>query len=148
MADIDLTGAESHESLRAIPMFANLDDVGLWHVSQLATEVTVPAGHVLLQPGEEGTGMFVILDGSVNVELPGGTTIGCTPGEFIGELSLLVDGLVHTGRVRAAGPVTCLAIGRDDFRRMLQTYPQIAVTMCEVLARRLAQTDAMLKTRS
>jgi CRP-like cAMP-binding protein len=144
MADIDLTHADS---LRAIPMFAGLDDVGLWHVSQLATEFSVPAGHVLVQPGQEGTGLFVIVDGTVNVELPGGTNIACTPGEFIGELSLLVDGLEHTGRVRAASAVTGLAIGRDDFLRMLQTYPQIAVTMCEVLARRLADTDAMLKTK-
>jgi CRP-like cAMP-binding protein len=144
MADIELNHAES---LLAIPMFAGLDEVGLWHISQLATEFSVPAGHVLLQPGQEGSGLFVIVDGTVNVELPGGTTIACTAGEFIGELSLLVDGLEHTGRVRASTAVTCLAIGRDDFRRMLETYPQIAVRMCEVLARRLAQTDEMLRTK-
>jgi CRP-like cAMP-binding protein len=144
MADLDLTRAES---LRAIPMFAGLDDVGLWHVSELATEITVSAGTVLVQPGQEGSGMFVIVDGSVNVELPGGTTIACVAGEFIGELSLLVDGLVHTGRVRAAEPCTCLAIGRDDFARLLETYPQIAASMLKVLARRLAQTDDMLTIR-
>ena len=144
MADIDLNHAES---LQAIPMFAGLDDVGLWHVSQLATEFNVPPGHVLVQPGQEGAGLFVIVDGTVNVELPGGTTIPCAAGEFIGELSILVDGLEHTGRVRAATAVTGLAISRDDFKRMLDTYPQIAVTMCGVLARRLAQTDEMLKTK-
>src|SRR5205085_3713081 len=145
MADIDL---ERAESLRTIPMFADLDDVGLWHVSQLATEVQLPAGHVLVQPGEEGAGMFVVLDGTANVELSGGTGVVCGPGEFIGELSLLVDGLVHTGRVRAATPVRCLAIGRDDFVRLLDTYPQIAVSMLRILARRLAQTDDLLKARS
>ena len=62
MADIDL---ERAESLRTIPMFADLDDVGLWHVSQLATEVQLPAGHVLVQPGEEGAGLFVVLDGTL-----------------------------------------------------------------------------------
>jgi CRP-like cAMP-binding protein len=144
MADLDL---ERAESLRSIPMFAGLDDVGLWHVSQLAAEVELPAGHVLVQPGEEGTGLFVVLDGTANVELPGGTAIVCNQGEFIGELSLLVDGLVHTGRVRAATPVRCLAIGRDDFVRLLDTYPQMAVSMLRVLARRLADTDDLLKTR-
>ncbi len=144
MAELDL---ERADSLRTIPMFAGLDDVGLWHVSQLATEVEVPAGHVLVQPGEEGSGLFVMLDGSANVELPGGASFACGAGEFIGELSLLVDGLVHTGRVRAATPVRCLAIGRDDFVRLLDTYPQMAVSMLRVLARRLADTDEMLKTR-
>jgi CRP-like cAMP-binding protein len=144
MADLDL---ERAESLRTIPMFAGLDDVGLWHVSQLATEVQLPAGHVLVQPGEEGAGLFVVLDGTANVELPGGAAFVCGPGEFIGELSLLVDGLVHTGRVRAATSVRCLAIGRDDFVRLLDTYPQMAVSMLRVLARRLADTDDLLKTR-
>ena len=144
MAELDL---ERAESLRAIPMFAGLDDVGLWHVSQLAAEVDLPAGHVLMQPGEEGAGLFVILDGCVNVELPGSEPIKCGVGEFIGELSLLVDGLMHTGRVRAATPIRCLAIGRDDFVRLLDTYPQMAVPMLRVLAHRLADTDNLLKTR-
>ncbi len=144
MADLDLTHADS---LRAIPMFAGLDDVGLWHVSELATEITVPAGTVLVQPGQEGSGMFVIVDGSVNVELPGGRHTSCSAGEFIGEMSLLVDGLEHTGRVRASTACTCLAIARDDFTRLLQTYPQVAVSMVKVLAQRLAQTDEMLNTR-
>ena len=144
MADLD---HERAESLRTIPMFAGLDDVALWHVSQLATEVQLPAGHVLVQPGEEGAGLFVVLDGTANVELPGGAAFACGSGEFIGEMSLLVDGLVHTGRVRAATPVRCLAIGRDDFVRLLDTYPQMAVSMLRVLARRLADTDDLLKTR-
>jgi CRP/FNR family transcriptional regulator, cyclic AMP receptor protein len=133
--------------LRSIPMFAGLDEMGLFHVSQIATEVKLPAGHVLMQPGTEGQGLFVILDGCVNVELPGSTTITCNRGEFIGELSLLVEGLEHTGRVRAAGDVTCLAISRDEFARLLADYPQIAVPMLSVLAQRLANTDAMLKAQ-
>ena len=127
-------------------MFAALDDVGLWHVSELAAEVDVPAGHVLVQPGEEGAGMFVIIEGTANVEL-GSRVVQCSAGEFLGEMSLLVDGLMHTGRVRAATPLRCLAISRNDFERMLETYPQIAVSMLKVLARRLAAADDMLKSR-
>jgi len=144
MADIDLTRSES---LRAIPMFSGLDEIGLWHLSALVTEVELPAGHVLLEPGQEGTGLFVIVDGEVHVDIPGGDDITCGPGEFIGELSLLVDGLEHTGRVHAATPVRCLALTRDDFFRLLETYPQIAVSMLTVLAERLADTDHMLINR-
>jgi CRP-like cAMP-binding protein len=144
MSDIDLGHAET---LRAIPMFAGLDDAGLREVVKLATPAELPNGHVLVQPGEEGAGLFVILEGCANVELPGGGTIACSAGEFIGELSLLVDGLVHTTRVRAATPMSCLALSRDDFARLLDTYPQIAVAMLPVLARRLAATDELLRTR-
>jgi CRP/FNR family transcriptional regulator, cyclic AMP receptor protein len=144
VADIDLTRAES---LRAIPMFAALDDEALWHVAQLATEIELPAGHVLVQPGQEGSGLFIVVDGTANVELPGGSAVTSSGGDFIGELSLLVDDLVHTVRVRAATPMRCLALGRDDFARLLETYPQIAVSMVKVLAERLAATDNMLKAR-
>ncbi len=133
--------------LGTLPMFAGLDEIGLWHVSELANAVDLPAGHVLMQPGQEGAGLFVIIDGTVSVELPGGATFECGPGEFLGELSLLVDGLVHTGRVRAATPVQCLAISRADFAKLLGTYPQIAVSMLTVLARRLAATDQLLNSR-
>ena len=133
------------DTLASLPMFADLDEIGLWHVSELATVVDVPAGHVLMQPGQEGAGLFVIVDGRATVELAGGSTVTCSNGEFIGELSLLVDGLVHTGRVRARTPLRCIAIGRDDFGRVLATYPQIAVSMLKVLARRLAETDELLK---
>jgi CRP-like cAMP-binding protein len=128
-------------------MFNGLDELGLWHVSQIVTEINLPAGHVLLQPGQEGAGLFVIVDGTVNVEIPGGQIIACNTGEFLGELSLLVDGLEHTVRVRTATPVKCLAISRDEFARLLGDYPQIAVSMLKVLAERLANTDEMLKTR-
>jgi CRP-like cAMP-binding protein len=144
MAELDVSVTET---LGSLPMFNGLDDVGLWHVSELTTPVDLPSGHVLVQPGQEGAGLFVIVEGTVRVELPGGTTVECGPGEFIGELSLLVEGLVHTGRVRTATPVRCLAISRDDFSKVLDTYPQIAVSMLKVLARRLADTDHMLQTR-
>jgi CRP-like cAMP-binding protein len=143
MAELDVSVADT---LAALPMFAGLDEIGLWHVSELATVVQLPSGHVLMQPGQEGAGLFVIIEGRASVELPGGSSVVCGSGEFIGELSLLVDGLLHTGRVRAATPLRCVALGRDDFVRVLETYPQIAVSMLKVLARRLAETDAMLKT--
>jgi CRP/FNR family transcriptional regulator, cyclic AMP receptor protein len=139
--------AANIETLRAVPMFAALDDVALKHVTELATPVDLPAGYVLLNAGQEGSGMFVVLDGTVRVELAGGTEIDCSKGEFIGELSLLVDGLLHTCRARAATPVQCLAISRDDFARLLETYPQIAIAMLHVLARRLADTDALFQSR-
>jgi CRP-like cAMP-binding protein len=141
MSDADL------EMLQTVPMFGCLDEVGLQHVMKLATPADLAAGHVLLNAGQEGSGLFIVVDGTVNVELPGGTTIEISKGEFIGELSLLVDGLKHTGRVRAATPVRLLAINRDDFTRLLDTYPQMAVAMLGILARRLADTDELLRSR-
>ncbi len=131
------------DSLRHLSLFAELDDLALAHIAAVATPLEVGSGHVLIDAGQEGAGMFIIQDGSVAVEI-GARTIDCVTGEFIGELSLLVDGLVHTGRVRAKTTVKCLAIGRADFDQLLVDEPRIAINMLRALARRLAETDRML----
>jgi CRP/FNR family transcriptional regulator, cyclic AMP receptor protein len=131
------------DSLRPLPLFADLDDLALAHITAVAHPLEVAAGHVLIEAGQEGAGLFVIQEGTVAVEI-GARTIECGVGEFIGELSLLVDGLVHTGRVRAKTPLKCLALSRQDFDRLLKDEPQIANNMLRALARRLAETDRML----
>jgi CRP/FNR family cyclic AMP-dependent transcriptional regulator len=131
------------DSLRKIALFADLDDLALAHIAAVATPLEVDSGHVLIDAGQEGSGLFVLQEGTVSVEI-GSRTITCVAGEFIGELSLLVDGLVHTGRVRASSPLKCLAINRHDFDRLLEDEPKIATNMLRALARRLADTDQML----
>jgi CRP/FNR family transcriptional regulator len=131
------------DSLRQLALFADLDELALAHIAAVSAPLQVGSGHVLIDAGQEGSGLFVLQEGSVAVEI-GARTIECSAGEFIGELSLLVDGLVHTGRVRAKTPVKCLAISRRDFDQLLTDEPRIAVNMLRSLARRLAETDRML----
>jgi CRP-like cAMP-binding protein len=134
------------ERLRAVPLFADLGDEALTRVVSAVCELEFPAGHVLIQQGHQGSGLFVIEEGAATVELPGApVTVG--PGEFVGELSLLAAGLTHSARVRAATPVRCLAISRSDFADLLAAEPRIAVAMLPVLARRLADTDRLLAQR-
>lgn len=85
--------------------------------------------------------MFVLEEGTVTVELAGGTTISLHPGELFGELAILAPGVTRTARVQAATPVRCLAIARRDFAAILEAEPEIAVAMLPVLARRIASLE-------
>jgi voltage-gated potassium channel len=125
--------------LREIPLFAELPDDSLQSIAQIATEVEVPAGQVLIRPHDPGLGMFVVEEGKVVVELHHGREVELGPGEFFGELALLIHEGVRAARVRAETDVRCLAIGRDDFARLLDEEPRIAVAMLPVLARRLSE---------
>jgi CRP-like cAMP-binding protein len=127
----------SIEKVRGIPLFAELDDEGLARVARLFSEVEAPAGQVIVEHGHAGSGMFLLEEGTVSVELPNGT-VELGPGEFFGELAILADEVPRTARVRAISPIRCLVIGRPDFRRLLEEEPRIAVAMLPVLARRLA----------
>ncbi len=126
------------ERLCAIPLFAELTDEALHSLAKIATEVEVPAGQVMIRPYDPGLGMFVVEEGTVVVELHHGREVELGPGEFFGELALLIPEGVRAARVRAETDVRCLAIGREDFARLLDSEPRIAVAMLPVLARRLS----------
>jgi CRP-like cAMP-binding protein len=136
MSDRDLI-----EKLREIPLFADLDDEALARVAGLVSEVEAPRGQVIVEHGQPGSGMFLLEEGTVSVELPSGA-IELGPGEFFGELAILADGVTRTARVRATTDVRCLVIGRPDFGKLLEAEPRIAVAMLPVLARRLADAES------
>lgn len=126
-------------TLKSIPLFEGLSDASLEQVLDVAGEFEAGAGQVLVQPRTEGTGMFVIEEGTVTVER-GGKAIELGQGQFFGELALLTS-TARTARVRAKTDVRCLAIRRDAFAALLESEPAIAVAMLHVLARRLADTS-------
>jgi CRP-like cAMP-binding protein len=132
-------GDSSVETLRSIPIFSGLDDDALALIGRMCTEFEADAGHVLIERGMDGAGMFILEEGSVLVEIPTGHTVQYGPGDFFGELALLGGG-PRTARVRASTAVRCLAIARADFAKLLDSEPRIAVAMLPVLARRLADT--------
>lgn len=125
--------------LRSVPLFSGLSDDGLTRVLAAASTHEVPAGHVLIQPDQEGAGLFVVEEGTVAVERPAGRReLG--PGEFVGELALLYEGAGHAVRVQAATPVRVLALAREDVIALVEQEPQVALAMLRVLARRLWET--------
>lgn len=127
-------------NLRAVPIFSGLRVETLEQILDYATDFEAEAGHVLVQPNQPGAGLFVIEEGAVTVELKG-RKIELGEGEFFGELALLDENAVHSGRVCAATPLRCLAIDRDRFDELLENEPSIAKTMLRVLAHRLAETN-------
>jgi CRP/FNR family transcriptional regulator, cyclic AMP receptor protein len=131
------------EQLRGIPMFAALPDDALKHLATNASGFDAPAGQVLIQPNQPGSGLLILTSGRATIEV-GAQTFECGAGECIGELSLLIDDLVHVARVRAATDVTGFAISRHDFESLLNSDSRIAVGLLRVLARRLVETDRLL----
>lgn len=122
--------------LRDIRLFAGLGDDVVQRVLAVSTELECPAGQVLARADDPGAGMFVLEEGTVEVE-GRGRTIELGPGEFFGELSLLVPGSRRVARVRAKTPIRCIAINRMDFEELLDDEPRLALAMLPVVAERL-----------
>jgi CRP-like cAMP-binding protein len=125
------------EHLRAIPLFASISDEELRQIADRATEAELPAGVVVMEFGQPGAGLFVVEEGTLEVDLPNGSTVDLGPGQFVGDIALLTD-RPHVARVRAKSQARCIAIGRSDFAKLLQDHPRIAVAMLPTLAGRVA----------
>jgi CRP-like cAMP-binding protein len=138
-----MAAPDTMAQLRAVPIFSALHEDALWSLAESANDFDAAAGQVLIQPNEPGNGMLILTSGQAAVEL-GTRTIDCGAGECIGELSLLVEGLVHTARVRATTDVRGFAISRADFERLIDSDPRIALAMLRALAMRLVATDQLL----
>lgn len=132
------TLAQRVEALKQIPLFQGLSQRSLQRIVRMSSEADFPTGHVLVQPRAEASGLFIIEEGTVEVDKLG-RKIELGPGQFFGELALLTP-TTRTARVRAKTPVRCLAINRSDFHKLLTTEPKIAISMLEVLAQRLAES--------
>ena len=93
----------------------NPDDLRL--LETVGSEARIAAGQVLIEPGQRGSGLFVVLEGNLAVEAPEGTReLG--PGALVGERALFSAEGTRTARVRAIGEVRVLAIDRVDVERL------------------------------
>ncbi|MDO9412971.1 MAG: cyclic nucleotide-binding domain-containing protein [Pseudolabrys sp.] len=125
--------------LEQVPLFAALDRQALRILAIGAETKQLQSGAVLFYAGELADGGYVIQDGSIRLD-PGtftdGHEITVGPGTLIGELALLTD-MVCQATAICKEPVTVIRITRNLFRKMLEGYPQAAVTLRDIMAKRL-----------
>jgi CRP-like cAMP-binding protein len=99
------------------------DDLEL--LGTVGAEANVAAGQVLIERGQHGAGLYVILEGTVVVEAPEGTR-DLGPGAVVGERALLSTDGLRTARVQATSDLRVLAIDRSRFEQLCADDPGFA----------------------
>jgi CRP-like cAMP-binding protein len=121
------------DRLRALPLFADLNDDQLDRLASSTTEFDAPAGQALIERGRPGSGLFVLEDGHAVVEAPEGhRELG--PGDVFGERALLGEDIERTARVRAQTDVRCLAIARTELEHVLEESPSVGERLRQLSA--------------
>jgi CRP/FNR family cyclic AMP-dependent transcriptional regulator len=138
--------------LREVPIFSELDDVQLIDITRGFQPKTFRKDNMILVEEEVGSSMFIILSGRVKISRisdDGREVILSilSEGDFFGEMSIL-DGQARSATVFAIDDADLLVIRRDDFLRMLHSYPVIAINLLKELAMRLRRADAQIKSLS
>jgi CRP-like cAMP-binding protein len=136
-----MSGSDRLDQLRGVPLLADLGAENLARIAEIATEFEAPENLVLIEVGQVGSGMFILKEGEVVVELKTGE-VYLGPGDYFGEMALLSASGRRTARVRTLTPVRCLAIGRADFTALIQEEPRLGLVMLPNLARRLAAMES------
>ena len=99
----------------------------------------------LLSVGQRNTSLFIVVDGAVDVLLPGGDGphARIRPGECIGELSL-IDGQPASADVAAAESSTVLEVPYDRVQLLIEGSAAFARNLLRVLTGRVRHDDTAL----
>lgn len=136
-------------TLKELALFTQLGDEELSLLAaQVATE-RVEQGTVIFRRGDPGGGMFVVLEGRVELFVTN------TTGErlvletvesrgYFGELSLL-DGQARSAEAICVEPTTLMRLDRGDLEELFAKHPSAAFEVLSEVTRRLRQTNALLR---
>jgi len=122
--------------LRHVPLFSNMASSELTNVASIAREVTYPAGSRIIQEGEHGDHMFLILDGEVLIQRNETPLRTLRSRDFFGEMSI-IDGEPRSASATAETDCLLLRIDTEDFQSLLSTYNSAAVSVVRALNQRL-----------
>jgi CRP/FNR family cyclic AMP-dependent transcriptional regulator len=128
------------EALRSVSLFSALRQRELEQVAQLADEVDLPAGQVLMREGESGSQMFIIASGEAKIERGGREIAREGPGSFIGEMSILSEG-PRTATATLTQPSHLFVLAHREFHSLMDDVPAVRTCVMDEVARRLRQLE-------
>lgn len=137
------------EVFRKIPLFSELNDAELDAITALASTTQVPKKSIVVQEGELGNALYVILRGSVKISYyaPDGREVVLSllqEGSIFGEMSLL-DKQPRSATVSTLEDSKLAQIRQKDFERLLLNQPQITLKLLTEVVSRLRRTSMVLE---
>ena len=104
-------------------------------------------GAVLFREGESGAEMYYVLEGAIVLSKGGRELRTMQPGDFFGEMSMLLDSERTATAAAGTDGARLVTITRDNFDMILRENPGIVLTVLKEMASRLKATSAALSAR-
>jgi len=136
--------------LRKVPLFSSLKDEELDAINRVSFVKKYPKDMMILLADEEGDTLFIIIKGKVKITAfseNGKEVIFSimTESDFFGDMSLL-DGKPRSASVVAMEDAELCLLRRDDFNRLIEQYPGIALKLLNELTSRLRRADERIES--
>jgi small-conductance mechanosensitive channel/CRP-like cAMP-binding protein len=127
------------ERLNKVAIFAPLSDEETTRLAESSKLRVYAPGEAIVRMGQEGNSMFVIIRGSVKVQVPDGSGVRTLnelrENEFFGEMSLLT-GEPRTATVMAAEETEVLQIKKAAIKPIFEANPELVKTIGEMIEER------------
>ena len=131
--------------LKKTPLFAGCSEKEIASVLGTAKEREFSVGEAIIRDGHEGgRGFYLVLEGKARVSKGDTTLAEFGPGDYFGEMALLLDDTPRTADVTATTNLRAIVITQWDFRALIKSHPDMGVKLMAELAKRLRDTDAAL----
>ena len=142
------------ELLAQTPLFDTLNQEDLEALANKLTERPFAQGSTVFAKGDQGSSMYIVLSGAVQIFLPGDkkddppvVLKDVRTGEYFGELSLF-DDKPRSASVQATVDTVLLELTREEFGEHLGKSKTAALAILAEMAERLRETNAMLSQRA
>jgi CRP-like cAMP-binding protein len=126
------------DRLRRIPLFEGLSDHDYERLERWTDEIDVPANKHLVNEGAYPHEFMVIEVGSAEVTHDDRHLADLGPGDFFGEIALLLD-VPRTATVVASSDVTLVVMHERDFRAMEEDIPTVRNRINAIMEERRAR---------
>jgi CRP-like cAMP-binding protein len=123
--------------LAVLPVFSELEQEELDAIAKYVDSVDVPAGERVVSGGDFAYEFFIVETGTAEVRVEEEVVAELAPGDFFGELGLLVTGR-RTADVVASSPMTLVAMFDQNFRRLERNQPPFSDRIRSVLLERMS----------
>jgi monovalent cation:H+ antiporter, CPA1 family len=127
------------DSLARLTLFADLSRTQIESIAHRFDEAVFGEGERVLRTGLTGGALYVIIEGEAVVRIDGVERARFGPGEFFGEIGVLIDEPPNAD-IEAATLLRCLEIPGAEVERFLVEFPRIMFRMLQIEARRLRVT--------
>ncbi len=127
--------------LSSIDLFKDADRQAIENLARAADEVAVTAGTVIIKQDTHHTEGYILVEGTVAVEVDGQHVADIEATEVFGEIGLFAN-TPASATVRATTDVEVLVIPYNRFDQILDDNPALAKAIAKKLAVRLHNMDA------
>ncbi|NEO80718.1 mechanosensitive ion channel domain-containing protein [Moorena sp. SIO4G3] len=130
--------------LRKVSFFEKCSDSELRHIIQQGYRQMLKAGDIICEENDPGDSFYIILSGLVEVfvESIGKRVATRKPGEFIGEMSLLL-GTPRTATLRTLEDTILFVVDRENLKSLLEKHKDLADQISEELFKRKETLDKL-----